>query len=46
MTSLPIRKTVWILAPMVMALALAMDVYLPAAVPSMSTLFHVSAGKM
>ncbi|WP_251366365.1 MFS transporter [Coxiella-like endosymbiont of Rhipicephalus sanguineus] len=45
MTSLPIRKTVWILAPMAMALALAMDVYVPT-VPRMSTLFHVSAGEM
>ncbi|ATN74592.1 multidrug effflux MFS transporter [Coxiella burnetii] len=40
-----IRKTVWTLAPMAMALALAMDVYVPA-VPHMATLFHVSAGQM
>ena len=40
-----IRKTVWVLAPMVVALALAMDVYVPA-IPSMLTLFHVSAGEM
>lgn len=45
MTSFSIRKTVWTLAPMVMALALAMDVYVPA-VPNMSTWFHVSAVEM
>jgi DHA1 family bicyclomycin/chloramphenicol resistance-like MFS transporter len=40
-----IRKTVWTLAPMVMALALAMDVYVPA-VPRLAKLFDVSAGEM
>ncbi|QHG92589.1 Bcr/CflA family efflux MFS transporter [Coxiella endosymbiont of Amblyomma sculptum] len=45
MTSFSVRKTVWSLTPMVIALALAMDIYIPA-VPSMSLLFHVSPGEM
>ncbi|AUJ58932.1 Bcr/CflA family drug resistance efflux transporter [Coxiella-like endosymbiont of Amblyomma americanum] len=45
MTSLSIYKTVWILTPMVIALALSMDIYVPA-VPSMSILFHVSSREM
>lgn len=40
-----IRKTVISLAPMVMALALAMDIYVPA-VPELAKLFNVSAGEM
>lgn len=38
-------QTVFSLAAMVLGLALAMDVYVPA-VPSMATLFHVSASEM
>lgn len=40
-----IRNTVWVLAPMVMALALAMDIYVPA-VPRLAELFNVSAAEM
>ena len=45
MSTTSIRKTVWTLSPMVMAMALAMDVYVPA-VPRMTTLFHVPDDQM
>lgn len=43
--SFSIAKVVWLLAPVVMGLPLAMDVYIPA-VPHMADVFHVSAGMM
>ena len=45
MSTTSIRKTVWTLSPMVMAMALSMDVYVPA-VPHMTTLFHVPDDQM
>jgi len=40
-----LSRTVIALAPMVMGLALAMDIYIPA-VPHIADIFHASAGKM
>src|SRR3990167_11327916 len=40
-----ILKIILLLAPMVLALPVAMDIYVPA-LPSIATLFQVSAGKM
>ena len=44
-TTISKKHAIWLLAPMVISLALAMDVYVPA-VPRIATLFHTSAGKM
>ena len=43
--SLSTTRIIWSLAPMVMTLALAMDIYIPA-VPNIADLFHVTAGTM
>lgn len=43
--SFSILKIILLLAPFVLALPVAMDIYVPA-LPSIATLFQVSAGKM
>jgi len=40
-----IPKLILVLAPMVIGLPVAMDIYVPA-IPNLATLFHVSAGRM
>ena len=45
MSTISIQRTVWTLAPLVIALALAMDTYVPA-IPEMTTVLHASSQTM